>query len=646
MSGESNVPSNAPTSSPPEPRLRRPSVLKIATPPLELQPLSPSACESPSTPIEPRAWSPSTSQKPREALTPGAIRESATRSIAKPPGFHIRQQLLLSKRKKAGVVSDFDGDDEDEDLERFIATDPSSTAKSTMLRSSNVTMDVIYYMATSDMETVRAKFDERCLGTNKLGVNLEEFIEIMEDGMPQDLRNSLDMLSCLCELFVEIDINGNQVLEWEEFTSFIIDTAMVHREINTGNRDIKKYRHVETPLAMRTSVRDRKSVDKVRGATSLQNTPISDEVVYLPTPIDKIAMITCGLRDLRLYELASNKLFRELKGHEGALLTVCEIAATEDVSVLPVGGVLSSGAEQTVRIWEARTWTCRARLHPSLFSSPSELSPASPRHLPCVHHGAKQGAQTPHVGELKCGAGTHTAREMSVWDGHIKMDTPIISLLQDKLSQHIYCGSSDGEILVFSVKSFLEPSSGTPVMCLKGHSDAVMALHPLPRLRAVISASLDHKVILWDVHSGASRKVLVGHRKGVMAVTYMDELRYVITSGYEHEVFIWNPFVGQCIYKIRGHRHSVVDIQLVPGTPQLITADHNRTLKIWDMSTFHCHQSLNTDEFTTSGEFQPVTSIAYIPTQGRIFLAERLIHVFEYDRSDVLDTTDDSAIVR
>jgi len=42
-------------------------------------------------------------------------------------------------------------------------------------------------------------------------------------------------------LFHEIDLNGNGVLEWDEFTNFIIEKATVLNSIKTKKDEIKNY---------------------------------------------------------------------------------------------------------------------------------------------------------------------------------------------------------------------------------------------------------------------------------------------------------------------------------------------------------------------------------------------------------------------
>ena len=58
-----------------------------------------------------------------------------------------------------------------------------------------------------------------------------DFVRIIMNNL-KNFQKNLDfreykMISCLNRLFEEIDINGNGILEWEEFTNYIIDKANI-----------------------------------------------------------------------------------------------------------------------------------------------------------------------------------------------------------------------------------------------------------------------------------------------------------------------------------------------------------------------------------------------------------------------------------
>jgi hypothetical protein len=70
-------------------------------------------------------------------------------------------------------------------------------------------------------------------------IRLADFIGIVKEHLTNwqvDLPNrSYRLVRCLTNLFEEIDINGNGLLEWEEFTNYIIEKATILKNLRTKN---------------------------------------------------------------------------------------------------------------------------------------------------------------------------------------------------------------------------------------------------------------------------------------------------------------------------------------------------------------------------------------------------------------------------
>jgi len=82
------------------------------------------------------------------------------------------------------------------------------------------------------------------------------------------------LIRSLANLFEEIDLNGNGVLEWEEFTNYIIEKATVLNNIKTKQDEIKLY--------TKSNVKPDKKFQQ-----------IISKVIYIPE-IDRIAFYEDG----------------------------------------------------------------------------------------------------------------------------------------------------------------------------------------------------------------------------------------------------------------------------------------------------------------------------------------------------------------
>lgn len=83
-------------------------------------------------------------------------------------------------------------------------------------------------------------------------IRLQEFINIVRQHLvawQTDLPNrEYRLVRCLTSLFDEIDINGNGILEWDEFTNYIIEKATILKNLRVKNEEIKSYTRVPVKL--------------------------------------------------------------------------------------------------------------------------------------------------------------------------------------------------------------------------------------------------------------------------------------------------------------------------------------------------------------------------------------------------------------
>lgn len=71
--------------------------------------------------------------------------------------------------------------------------------------------------------------DYNLMGGSKNELDMEKFIAIMLHHLPTP-TNEVVLVRNLMELFREIDVNGDEDLEWVEFTNHIIDLGMVKKD--------------------------------------------------------------------------------------------------------------------------------------------------------------------------------------------------------------------------------------------------------------------------------------------------------------------------------------------------------------------------------------------------------------------------------
>lgn len=100
------------------------------------------------------------------------------------------------------------------------------------------TIDYIMQMFdVANLRTLKDKFKVKQKVVED-GFTLLEFVDLMKRVIPYDHPSEeCDLVHGLCNLFQEIDINGNGFLEWDEFTSFLIE-AVDRKQLEGNNNKI------------------------------------------------------------------------------------------------------------------------------------------------------------------------------------------------------------------------------------------------------------------------------------------------------------------------------------------------------------------------------------------------------------------------
>ena len=118
---------------------------------------------------------------------------------------------------------------------------------------------------------------------------------------------------------------------------------------------------------------------------------------------------------------------------------------------------------------------------------------------------------------------------------------------------------------------------------LQGHDDSVLALQWLDNHR-LASASLDRRIILWDVPQATPLHTLEGHSRGVTALAYLAQADVLISGGWDHSLRVWHAGSGQLQRSLNIHTQAVHAVALRPdteGLPMIASCSDDRTVRLW-----------------------------------------------------------------
>ena len=414
----------------------------------------------------------------------------------------------------------------------------------------------------------------------------------------------------LCELFEQIDINGDGTLEWDEFTSYCVSQGLANDNsaadtitryklqrahhcykegfdvidnmtsfvLNGDEWDITKAniirmaRQKSKSTATKSSGDGKTASDDGHGSGgNTSKKKMKGGMTFVTCDRNAIHKGTFSIRDPQTGKLIE----RCGKGvHKNSILAVCYIPCMEYI--------VTSSSDLTLGFWDSHKHDLR------------QLMPVN-EEMHALHWVNAKDAGLTIAGSngvnadtnASMGSNSGTGESSGEGSGGKNSDGNHISSMAGTL----YTGGVNGEITGWDVvKMFTEAT-------LIGHTDTVTAFLSIPTLRLLVSSSMDSTVRIWNLRSNAPLKVLRGHARGVSSIAFSNEQRVLLSCGFDHEIFVWNPYVEtRTSGKLRGHTCSVLSVTCVEGTKEAISVDMEGNMRIWDLRTLMCVQTLTAHE--------------------------------------------------
>ena len=155
---------------------------------------------------------------------------------------------------------------------------------------------------------------------------------------------------------------------------------------------------------------------------------------------------------------------------------------------------------------------------------------------------------------------------------------------------HDLAFSPDGDQLAVgggnpAIKGIIEIFSwpeGKSLSILTEHRDSVTAV--AWRDASLASASLDRRIILWDLHTGTPIQQLEGHSKGVSSLCFLSDKEILVSTGIDQSVRVWDLTSGTLMRNMNNHTLPAHDLALRPngtGLPMVASVSDDRTVRFW-----------------------------------------------------------------
>ncbi|MDE0086369.1 MAG: hypothetical protein OXU23_11685 [Candidatus Poribacteria bacterium] len=173
---------------------------------------------------------------------------------------------------------------------------------------------------------------------------------------------------------------------------------------------------------------------------------------------------------------------------------------------------------------------------------------------------------------------------------------------------------------------------------LKKHRDSVTAV-AWRDTSSLASASLDRRIILWDLHTGTQIQDLKGHSKGVSSLCFLNDKEKLVSTGIDQSVRVWDLTSGELIRSMNNHTLPVHDLALRPvdgGLPMIASAGDDRTVRFWQPTI---GRMVKFARLKT-----PLLSVAWLNDGSKIAAACNNGRIYIIDPDSVEVTTEISAL--
>jgi len=278
-----------------------------------------------------------------------------------------------------------------------------------------------------------------------------------------------------------------------------------------------------------------------------------DFFAFALSPDGKAFASVGGDRVIRLWDVASGKELRQLKGHE---------AVVSALAFAPDGKRLASGVwGGVIRLWDTASGKELHRLTGHRAGVNSLAFAPDGRWL------ASGGGDT-LIGLWDAAAGQAVAQF-----GRHRGEVTAVAFAPDGRS--VASADDGGSARVYAVPR------GRELVRLDGHRGAVQAVAFSPDGRMVASAGEDRSVRLWELAAGEERGRLDGHTDAVQAVAFAPGGLALATAGADRTVRLWDAASGKELLRGTKHRAGVTFVAFAPGG-KLLSAGYEPAANLWD----------------------------------------------------------------
>lgn len=338
------------------------------------------------------------------------------------------------------------------------------------------------------------------------------------------------------EMFMQIDYNGDGSADWDEFTTFCIQTASDVKSGGVGGSNIDEYVIEYQEDSM---LRD-KVLSPYRPVSMMKFVPETKRYLVIPDEADKVIMLDEKFRQRSQMSLANIQVKNSM------------------------GITVKKGKDEDE---DNTTGSRKVRVYDIIFLTGKDLYAFS-----CSDHSITICREQGGIGNRP---GAHVLYSRLYHDQlHIKLCwSPANSILCSVANDRIVYG--------------WDIDKPMPIFQVSRHSDIVTDLFACDNLDTFITCSMDKRIVMWSAHTRRVKGIFVGHKRGVRCISSFDTI--MLSAAFETDARTWDLQSKENIAILKGHRFPIADCKLMCELAQsekeyrAITVDESGELRLWNI---------------------------------------------------------------
>ncbi|GBG24373.1 WD repeat-containing protein 5-like [Hondaea fermentalgiana] len=359
------------------------------------------------------------------------------------------------------------------------------------------TMDIMMLLDIDKVPALRDEFEQK-----EEGLELAEFVYVMRKYLKRSHLDDAQLVSDLCELFAQIDVNGDGTMEWDEFTSFIVETGNVERM--DGPSSIQPY----TLTAWQDDCKHSGFVERA----------------YYFSDIGKFGTCETQSNTLNLYHPVSLELERRLTIDEGSILCATYLSGRAEFAM--------ASSNLSISIMDDATQRERLRFDSDTSQTCLDWSPNSKSLYSAGLNGIVHCWDVEDGREKHCMGGVlNTYSHFIMKESHTDM---VLDLLQIESLGSIASASMDRTIRLWDVHT------GRHKKTLEGHEKGVRSLAYNDEYRFMVSAGFDYDALVWNPYVEHLILRLHGHNAPLCKVEMIPDSPQIITADTSGTFKVWD----------------------------------------------------------------------------------------------------------